>query len=281
MMYRILLIALLFSAHLIQAQAEEPAKLTQAMNLLAGTRIGAQELDQAKALHIPIIAGAVSKTDVTATRGFNGNNEETLTFQTQVLISQDKEVVFQTLDLAHELVHATHAKKNPFDPNLNLATYLKSGIEGEGGEAQAIAAECEAGQELIDQNSKTNALKQETVQMIKARCQFVWNTVAQDSKWKRSFYKLGNYYRNFLSQVAGLNIDEKEKAEWRDKVDAKSPMFASAVAHKPYPLALLEEYVAVTRQVCEKAKNKSVNRAIASLSLLKERCQTVGTDLGL
>ena len=284
MIYRFLLISLLVGSQILSARSEGVnhakvafSELDKAVAMLEATKTGAAELARARELRIPIIAGQVSKTDITATRVMIGN-EEKLTYQTEVMVAQDKEAAFQALDLAHELVHATNPKNNPFDPSLNLADYVKHGIEGAGGEAQAIAAECKAGQEMIEQTGAT-ALKTDTIQTIKARCQFVWKTVPQDSKWKQSFYHLGNHYGEFLSQVAGLHLKENEKADWRDKVESKSPMFASAVAHKPYPLALLEEYVEITKRVCEKTKLKSINRAIASISLLQERCRAVGATL--
>ena len=278
MMYRILLLGLLLTPHLQKAHSMEATPLERALNLLAQTKTGSEELKLARQLNIPIRAGAVSKTDITATRSLK-NNEEILSFQTQVIVAQDKDAIFQALDLAHELVHATHPKSNPFDPKLNFSDYVKHGIEGEGGEAQAIEAECKAGQELIEESSVKSQIKAETVQLIKARCQFVWQTAQNASKWKQSFYYLGQYYRDFMSQVYGLNLDQASRAEWREKVEAKSPMFASAVAHKPYPLALLEEYVEITKRVCERTKTSTVGRAIASLPLLQERCKAIGSSL--
>ncbi len=287
MIQRIPFLIILTCAQLSNAYADEPkvetkveakSKLDRALELLSATKTGASELAEAKRLGIPIVAGPVSRTDVTATRGYKGD-EEKLSFETKVFIAQDKEIVFQALDLAHELMHATHPKGNPFDPNLNAADYVKHGIEGEGGEAQAIAAECNAAQEMIDSNDKGGSIRSDTIQVMKARCQFVWKTAENENKWKKSFYYLGSYYRNFFSRLAGLNIDKKEKAEWENRMEAKSPMFASAVAHKPYPLALLEEYVDITTRICEKAKSKGVSRAIASLDLMKGRCQAIGENL--
>ena len=122
-------------------------------------------------------------------------------------------------------------------------------------------------------------MKMETIQLVKARCQFVWNTSADSARWKQSFYFLGQYYREFMKNVVGMNMSPKNKSDWRDRIEERSPMFSSAVAHKPYPLALLEEYVDITNTVCKRAKNAVVGRSIASVSLLKERCQSVGVDL--
>jgi hypothetical protein len=281
MMYRLVLMVLLLSAHLLNADAEENAptdvKLKAAYALLARTKDGADILKRAEEMGIPISAGPVSKTDITATRTADGKSEE-FKFHTRVVIAEDKEPVFQALDLAHELVHATHPKSNPFDPNLDATTYVKHGIEGEGGEAQAIAEECAVGKELTESNF-ASSMKTETVQLVKARCQFVWNTAQDHSRWNKSFYYLGQYYREFMKNVVSLNVPEQAKNDWLEKVEARSPMFSSAVAHKPYPLALLEEYVEITHKVCDRAKASLLGRSISSVSLLKERCMGVGVEL--
>jgi len=284
MMYRLLLMVLLVSARFLNAHADgvtdikatSDLKLKSALTLLSKTKEGAEQLKAAEAMGIPIEAGPVSKTDITATRSNDGNGEA-FKFKTKITIAEDKEPVFQALDLAHELMHATHPKSNPFDPNLDAATYVKHGIEGEGGEADAIAQECSVGKQLTE--SEVSNMKTETIQLVKARCQFVWNTAQDKSRWKKSFYFLGQYYREFMKDVVSLNLPEKSKSDWLDKIEAKSPMFSSAVAHKPYPLALLQEYVEITHKVCDRAKTSQLGRTISSVSLLTERCQSVGVNL--
>jgi hypothetical protein len=272
MMPRLILVVLLLSAVFLNAHAEEKTepnqnvKLKRAIVLLRQTTAGAEELKNAEALGIPVESGPVSKTDITATRsGTNSDNpqEENLHFVTRVTIAADKEPVFQALDLAHELTHATHAKSNPFDPKLNVVNYIESGIEGEGGEANAIAKECAVGKELSF-SASASGLNNDTLQLIKARCQFVWNTVENPTAWKKSFYFLGQYYREFMKSAQNLNDATSTKGEWLRQIQAKSPVFFSAVAHKPYPLALLEEYVAITHKVCDRAKAKVLSRTVAS-----------------
>ncbi len=255
----------------------DDSRLAPAFELLSRTASGRDELKKALELKIKIALGPVSKTDITATR-IQKNDKETLEFQTQIIVASDKEPVFQALDLAHELVHATHPKKNPFDPGLNLSEYVKQGIEGDGGEAQAIAEECSVGKELIE-DQKLSLAKNETANVIRARCQFVWQTASDHSRWTKSFYQMGQHYREFMKTLARLGSLSNRKTDWENKVEPKSPLFSSAVAHKPYPLALLEEYVDITSQICERSKKSGVNRKIASLPLLAERCKSVGVDL--
>jgi len=241
----------------------EAARLKNALTILGATKSGKAELELAKSLDIPIQSAKISKTDITATRTVTSKGEK-FSYQVQVWVAKDKSPVFQALDLAHELVHATHPKKNPFDPNLSAVDYIRYGIEGEGGEAKAIQQECQVGQELIDLAQTTHDLKDETVRLIQTRCQFVWDTEANAAKWTQSFYQLGQYYQQFVSMISRTDEDLK--------VSAKSPIFSSAVAHEPYPLALLEEYIDVTRRLC--ARNRKI--ASEALSELADRCRSVG-----
>ena len=244
---------------------ETTHELQSAFDLLALTPTGRMALVKAKMANLPIHEGNVSKTEISITRTRKGS-EEQIAFHTQILIAKEKDPVFQALDLAHELVHALSPKQNPFDPKLNPESYVKQGIEGQGGEADAIAQECKVGKELP-------GLKESVSALIKARCQYVWQTESDSKKWKHSFYYLGQYYQEFLAVLE--QIKEPEAKGWDQKIEVKSPLFSSAVAHKPYPLALLEEYVSITRTICEKSLKTKVGRKIASLADLQSRCHAM------
>jgi hypothetical protein len=170
--------------------------------------------------------------------------------------------VFQAIDLAHELVHALHPKSNPFDPKLNAVDYIRQGIESEGGEAQAIRQECKVGQQLLAQ------VQDEQAQLIKARCQFVWNTEKRPEQWLHSFYHLGRYHRVFEDKLESISSDVEKNMEITEILETKDPMFTSAAANKPYPLALLDEYVEITRKICSRKSNP-----------LEERCQSLSSAL--
>ena len=270
------------AAHAETTSREVNEGLTAAIALLESTPTGKAALERVKAMNIPIEEGLISKTEITATRTVKGQSEK-LNFQTQILVAADKPAVFQALDLAHEIVHAVNPKHNPFDPALSLSEYIKHGIEGDGGEAKAIAQECKVGKELIDA-AKIRVGMSET---IKARCQFAWQNEDNASRWNHSFYYLGEYYRRFLQRLGGLNEDRQTKSAWSGTVEARSPLFSSAVAHKPYPLALLEEYLEITATICKRANlnsgttNKTA-RDLASVSApgaggvsLAHRCQAI------
>jgi hypothetical protein len=235
-----------------------PTFLERAIAYLESTGAGKKEMNEAKSAHIEVVPGTVSKTDITAIRSHGE-----IRFQVQVQIAADKDPVFQALDLAHELTHALNPKKNPFDPSLNASEYIRHGIESAGGEAAAIAQECSVGKELSDLASvgdanvdatKNAVIKFESAQLIRARCHYVWQTASSPAAWKNSFYFLGQHYREFVSRLAAQNQAQNGNTEAPFKLDPRTPVFASAVAHKPYPLALLEEYLAVTKTICHRAR---------------------------
>lgn len=245
-----------------------PSGLTKAVSILERTDSGKKLLIDARKKGLSIQEGKISKTEIVATRQWVGKREK-LDFQIQVMISKDKSPVFQAIDLAHELVHALNPKTNPFDPKLNAVGYVREGIESKGGEAHAIMQECKVGQQLV------GIVPEEQAQLIKARCQFVWNNEKNQVLWLKSFYHLGRFLQSFRNQLDAVSgeIDQNEQISGMSV--AKDPMFTSAAANKPYPLALLEEYVEITRKICSRTEKRK-SEALAG-NPMEERCQSLSS----
>ena len=257
------------------AEINPQSGLAKAMVLLEKTTLGKEALVEAKEQNLSIIEGRISKTEIIATRVIQGKQEK-LDFNVQVIISKDKSPVFQAIDLAHELVHALHPKSNPFDPKLNAVDYIRQGIESEGGEAHAIMQECKVGQELVA------LVEEEPAQLIKARCQFVWKSQKDEDQWKLSFYHLGKQLALFRSRLNSVNSDQDKKDSIAKIIQAKDPLFTSAAANKPYPLALLDEYVEITKKICNKSQERklaSAQNAVVVNTQMDERCQSLSSAL--
>lgn len=257
------------------SQKIQSQRIQEVQRWLSLTETGRVLLEKAQYYKIPIQVGKVSKTDLTATR-VNDAQGERFEFRSTIYLSAEKDAVFQALDLAHELTHALNPNTNPFDPQLTAQEYVKRGIESKGGEAQAIVNECRVGKELV--TATRTSLKKETSELIKARCQVVWNKSSDEASWKETFYQMGHHYHEFLNRVAQLKVTDQETKSWAKKIQAKSPLFSSAVSKKPYPLALLEEYIDITQSICAKIDSSFLGRSIASVQLLKNRCQSVSAD---
>lgn len=267
----------LSTAPAMAADTTTPAGLSKAFAILEKTEIGKAMLEEAREKNLSIAEGKISKTEIVATRVMK-NGVEKLDFNVQVLISKDKNPVFQAIDLAHELVHALHPKSNPFDPKLNAVDYIREGIESEGGEAHAILQECKVGQELV------SVVPQEQAQLIKARCQFVWKTENNQNQWKLSFYHLGRYLTMFRNKLDSINADKDKNEDLTKIVLPKDPMFTSAAANKPYPLALLDEYVEITQKICNRTQERKIASAKAgedanAATPMDERCQSLSSAL--
>ncbi len=263
---------MVFMMNAMPVEASESSQngLAKAFAILGSSPLGKKLLDEAKEKDLSIIEGKISKTEIVATRVMESNREK-LEFHVQVLISKEKNPVFQAIDLAHELVHALHPKSNPFDPKLNAVDYIREGIEAEGGEAHAILQECKVGHELVD------LVQQEQAQLIKARCQFVWNSEKNEEQWNRSFYHLGRYLSLFRTRLGTVSTDQDKNQEISRLAQAKDPMFSSAAANKPYPLALLDEYVEITRKICNHSQKRKIE--VAGNNPMEERCQSLSSAL--
>jgi hypothetical protein len=261
----VVLLALVRTPASARNDSSTVSTLEQAERLLETTESGRQVLEAAREGRITWVLGQVSRTEVTATRTVH-DEVETVHYDTRVIISGSKSPVFQALDLAHELVHALRPKENPFHPALKPGDYVVRGIEGEGGEAEAIAYECRVGREWIDR-SKSRVIPEEDLALVRARCGMVWKAMADGEKWKRSFYYLGQHYRDFLDRLTRLEPGSAEMKRWKERLDPRTPIFSSAMAQKPYPLALLEEYLELTRKIC--------SRSPASESPFSKRCGTL------
>lgn len=269
------LIMMVLSSPVQAAEYNPQGGLAKAIAILEKTSIGREVMAEAREKNLSIVESTISKTEIIATRVFVGK-EEKLEFNVQVLISRDKNPVFQAIDLAHELVHALHPKSNPFDPKLNAVDYIRAGIEADGGEAHAILQECRVGRELLE------VVAQEPAQLIKARCQYVWKTENHPDQWKLSFYHLGKHFALFHSKLNSINTDQEKNHSISKIVQAKDPLFTSAAANKPYPLALLDEYVEITQKICNKTQQRkiaSVGVAGAASTSMDERCQSLSSAL--
>ena len=245
-----------------------PSGLTKAVSILERTESGKKLLSDARKKGLSIQEGKISKTEIVATRQWVGKREK-LDFQIQVMISKDKSPVFQAIDLAHELVHALNPKTNPFDPKLSAVGYVREGIESRGGEAHAIMQECKVGQQLV------GIVAEEQAQLIKARCQFVWNSEKNQDQWLKSFYHLGRYLHAFRNQLDAVSGEVEENERISELSVARDPMFTSAAANKPYPLALLEEYVEITRKICSRSEKRK-SETLAG-NPMEERCQSLSS----
>lgn len=189
--------------------------------------------------------GDVSRTDAVLTRNFDTlTGEETRDRAVTVFLHTSQPLESLVLDLAHELVHATTRPSwDPYDPDLTPVQYIRSAIDGPGGEVEAVAAECRVALELAG-NYGTSA----------RRCQgYRRGTTAHVDRDKitEDFYRVGTWYAE-LSRGLGPEIVKLTKVSRQD------PKLISSTGEAPYPVALLNEYKELTVSACRNSQVRSI-----------------------
>lgn len=192
----------------------------------------------------------VSRTDAVLTRSYDPlSGEETQTREVKIYLKSDQKLSEAVLDLAHELVHATHRPAwDPYDPNLTAADYLQSSIEGKGGEVEAVAQECQIGIELREQFKIKNTRCDRYIEVG----QLNKKTILED------FYRVGIWFEKVQTQL-GSSMSRFPS------MLAKKPTLYSSTGNAPYPVALLKEYEELNRAACQNTRRRyGAERSIAS-----------------
>jgi hypothetical protein len=153
-----------------------------------------------------------------------------------IYLRRDQSLQETILDLAHEMTHAVSGPQwDPYDPNLTPGLYIKTAIEGTGGEVEAVLNECHVSEELAQRFGTKNA-----------RCEGYFRGLTGDeakAKILRDFYRVGQW-REALSE--GLNGEEKLFPHLSDQ----KPTLYSSTGNSPYPISLLREYEELTKVAC-------------------------------
>jgi hypothetical protein len=188
--------------------------------------------------------GTASRTDAVLIRRFD---------PVSAVESRDREITIYLrtgqkpdellLDLAHELVHATSRPEwDPYDAQLTVGQYIENAIEGKGGEIQAVRSECKVAQELALLGGYGSS---------RARC-------GSDSTLLDDFYRVGKARDYVLKQLGA-------EASRFPKLSEKPVVLYSSTGRAPYPVALMQEFQAISRAAC------------ANMSRLAERQKIAGT----
>lgn len=188
--------------------------------------------------------GSSSKTDAVLIRHYDSQTgEETREREVTVYLRQAQPMDALILDLAHELVHATSRPSwDPYDPDLTASGYIRSAIEGEGGEVEAVRTECQVSLELFGQNPPAD---------VAARCRN-YHTADAAQLIRKDFYRVGKWAER-------LRADLKEEGEGKvvfPLLSEERPALYSSTGGAPYPVSLLEEYRQMTQVACENSRKR-------------------------
>lgn len=219
--------------------------------------------------------GEGSLTDTTLIRKFHPDSPENVVFETRSKVYINRHLAWREalLDLAHELTHYVHRENfNPYTLNFSLAQFVRSTIEGEGGEAHAFVTECHVMRELF-----TKEFSQDD------NCGHLTGSGTQErAQASELFYHVGGFYPQMKKIVESRGIASDFPGIKDQKIK-----FVSSAYGLPYPLAAIEEYQTVLSKVCENDRRRlaymnAPGRSPASLekfrSSLESRCPTVSQN---
>lgn len=189
--------------------------------------------------------GDSSLTDTTLVRKFSPHSPEHVIYESRSVVYINKHLAWDDalLDLAHELTHFVYRGSfNPYSENFNAKDFIKSTIEGEGGEVQAFLTECRVLKELFS-----------TKVQSRSHCQKIETSdgVLSYTRAVELFYHVGPYYSTFHKQLQNREI----ASSFSDLKDEKINFISSAYG-VPYPLAALMEYDLVLNKVCENDRKR-------------------------
>lgn len=260
------------------AKTESARMAREAMELLARTQTGKRILTRAMAFwnetsqsgilkHLAY--GPVSRTDAVLTRHYNPESgEEVRERFVTVILKKDQSLIDAAMDLGHELVHATTPPSwDPYDPSLTAGKYMFAALEANGGEVDAVFAECEIAADF-----------KRDLDIRTSRCDRYLTLAAPDNrltvdraKIQGDFYRVGKWESYVRTRLG------KEKSTF-PLLSRKDPELYSATGGAPYPVSLMREYEELNRVACENVRKRGdVARSPASVnstpSPLGDRCQ--------
>ena len=188
-----------------------------------------------------ISVGEGSLTDTTLIRKFSPDSPDKIFYESKSHVYLNKDLTFlnAALDLAHELTHYTYRDAfNPYRSQFSLDAFVKSTIEGKGGEVDAYLVECKVMSELYPsrlrkQSNCGRVLDNHTGKLSKGLA-------------VKEFYKVGGHYKEIKKylNMYGSNIRNLKN------VSNDEGLFISSAYSLPYPLAAVKEYVSIMDRAC-------------------------------
>ncbi len=192
-----------------------------------------------------IKVGEGSLTDTTLIRKFHPESPEEVSYESRSQVFVNRHLAWREgiLDLAHELTHYVYRPTfNPYTVNFSLADFVRSTIEGKGGEAHAFVTECRVMRELFtrDTNGDSNCRKIENE-----------NGELDELLARQFFYHVGSFYAQLKTIMADRGILNHFPHLKEEKIK-----FVSSAYGLPYPLAAIHEYQSVLSRVCENDRRR-------------------------
>jgi hypothetical protein len=194
-----------------------------------------------------VAIGEGSLTDTTLVRRFSATNPANVMYETRskVYLNRHLKTLDALLDFAHELTHFTFREPfNPYNARFHLKDFIKSTVEGRGGEVDAYMVECRVLQELLPETG-----------LARSNCQKVYDkTIGSVSKEMgvTEFYKVGSHFDGLKKELQKFSVNEKDLPA----ASSGEALFISSAWGLPYPVAAVKEYVNIMDRVCKNDQNR-------------------------
>jgi len=251
-----------FNSPWLDTQLGPEESLKKILRIITRSQVGKELLQlanrkayqQGETLFDIIKVGEISVSDTTLLRKFYPQNPEQIIYETRSKIFLNKELNLMdgVLDLAHELTHFTHRSSfNPYQNNFNLIDFIKSTIEGTGGEVDAFLTECRILKELFGSTNKYNG-----------NCKKLLDPIKGDFSRERGielFYQVGEYYKATVKTINMYGDD----VNLLGNLNSHDAIYISSAYGLPYPLAAVKEFVSIMDRVCQNDQKR--------LSLMKTK----------
>ena len=192
-----------------------------------------------------IKVGNGSLTDTTLVRKFSPQSPQHVIYESRSVVYVNRSLGWDDalLDLSHELTHYIYRSSfNPYSASFNAKDFIKSTIEGEGGEVQAFLMECRVLRELFSRQVQG-----------RSHCQKISDEDGRLSSAKavELFYDVGTYFEKFSPELKQRGIAGEFQHLKGEKIN-----FISSAYGVPYPMAALMEFDLVVQKVCENDKKR-------------------------
>lgn len=224
----------------IKRLADGLAKIPSGKLVLQKAKEKAKENGQT--LYDVVGIGDGSLTDTTLIRRFSAANPAHVMYETKskVFLNRHLKTLDALLDFAHELTHYTYREAfNPYDFHFHLKDFIKSTIEGKGGEVDAYIVECQVLKELLPGEG-----------FFKSHCPKIYDEkIGALSKELgiEEFYKVGSHFEILKKDLEKFSVNEGDLP----KSSGKEAIFISSAWGLPYPVAAVKEYANIMERVCK------------------------------
>lgn len=233
--------------------SSDEINLQKLLDLLARSSTGEKLIKEARfkaartghLIEDVIKVGDSSLTDTTLVRKFSPHSPEHVIYESRSVVYINRNLRWDDalLDLAHELTHYVYREGfNPYSETFNAKDFIKSTIEGSGGEVQAFMTECKVLSELFSRRVQT-----------RTNCQKIYDRSGRISfaKAVELFYHVGSYFDGLKEQLVKRDIASSFSDLKNEKIT-----FVSSAYGVPYPVAALMEFDLVLNKVCENDKKR-------------------------